>query len=256
MRPRRLAPALAAALLLAAVPACSATGTATLCGSQALSVAGGAYVVQNNEWGSAARECVTTGGGAGFTVTSSSMAKSPHGSPGGFPSIYQGCHWGMCTRRSGLPIQVSAIRAGAVTTSLSTIQPGGSSLYNAAYDIWFSRTPASPGQPDGGELMIWLNTRGPIHPAGAEVASDVILGGRGYDVWLGKRGRDVSYRMTTPTTSVTGMDLHPLVADAVSRGYLRESWYLISVEAGFELWRGGTGLAVSSFSVSVARGGG
>ena len=39
------------------------------------------------------------------------------------------------------------------------------------------------------------------------------------------------------------LDLRALVSDAVNRGYIQNSWYLIGVEAGFELWRGGTGLA-------------
>jgi len=37
----------------------------------------------------------------------------------------------------------------------------------------------------------------------------------------------------------------------VSRGYTKSSWYLIDVEAGFELWQGGAGLKTNSFSVSV-----
>ncbi len=40
----------------------------------------------------------------------------------------------------------------------------------------------------------------------------------------------------------------------VSRGYTKSSWYLIDVEAGFELWQGGAGLATNSFSVNVAGG--
>ena len=39
--------------------------------------------------------------------------------------------------------------------------------------------------------------------------------------------------------------------NAVRRGYIRTSWYLIDVEAGFELWRGGAGLATDSFSVNL-----
>jgi cellulose 1,4-beta-cellobiosidase len=39
----------------------------------------------------------------------------------------------------------------------------------------------------------------------------------------------------------------------VRRGYIRASWYLIDVEAGFELWHGGAGLATKSFSVNVAK---
>ena len=49
--------------------------------------------------------------------------------------------------------------------------------------------------------------------------------------------------MTTGATSVRNLDLWPLVAYAASRGYIQDSWYLISVESGFELWRGGVGLA-------------
>jgi hypothetical protein len=57
--------------------------------------------------------------------------------------------------------------------------------------------------------------------------------------------------MTAPTTSVTALDVAPLAADAVRRGYLLASCYLIDVEAGFELWQGGTGLATTAFSVMV-----
>ena len=57
--------------------------------------------------------------------------------------------------------------------------------------------------------------------------------------------------MTTPTTSVSGLDLAPLVQDAISRGYIQPSWWLIDIEAGFELWQGGAGLATNSFSVNV-----
>ena len=42
-----------------------------------------------------------------------------------------------------------------------------------------------------------------------------------------------------------------LAQDSVSRGYTKSSWYLIDVEAGFELWQGGAGLATNSFSVNI-----
>jgi len=47
-------------------------------------------------------------------------------------------------------------------------------------------------------------------------------------------------------TSVNNLDLGPLAADAVARGYMPSMWYLIDVEAGFELWQGGAGLAANS----------
>jgi cellulose 1,4-beta-cellobiosidase len=57
--------------------------------------------------------------------------------------------------------------------------------------------------------------------------------------------------MTSPATSVGGLDVGTLAQDAVNRGQLSRSCFLIDVEAGFELWRGGAGLATNSFSVSV-----
>ena len=57
--------------------------------------------------------------------------------------------------------------------------------------------------------------------------------------------------MTTAATSVSGLDLAALVQDGISRGYIQPSWWLIDIEAGFELWQGGAGLATNSFSVSI-----
>ncbi len=256
--------ALPAALLIAgglvavSMPAASsqAAGGTTLCKEQTLPVEGHSYTVENNEWGSSAPECVTTDGSAGFTVANSSIANSTYGAPGGYAAIYRGCHWGACTPGSGFPFQVSDIRPGKVTTTWSTSQPGGSSDYDVAYDIWFNQTPTTSGQPNGTELMIWLNHNGPVQPFGSKVASNVSVGGRGYNVWFGNQGwNTLSYTMTSGTTSVTNLDLQPLIADAVSRGYIKPSWYLIDVEAGFEMWQGGQGLATNSFSVNVAGGG-
>jgi cellulose 1,4-beta-cellobiosidase len=57
--------------------------------------------------------------------------------------------------------------------------------------------------------------------------------------------------MTSPTTSVSNLDVGTLAQTAVSRGFLSSSCFLIDVEAGFELWQGGRGLATNSFSVNV-----
>ena len=249
----------AAALITIGLSAFGTTGaraaTTQLCQMQTTPVAGGVYNVQNNEWGSGASECISTDGNADFTVANSAISNATNGAPGGYPSIYQGCHWGTCTSGglSGTPVQVSSITTGKVTTSWSTTQPGGSNDYDVAYDIWFNQTPTTSGQPNGTELMIWLNHNGPVQPFGSEVATNVTLGGRGYNVWEGSQGGfdTVSYTMTTGTTSVSNLDLAPLVQDAVSRGYTSNSWYLIDMEAGFELWQGGAGLATNSFSVNV-----
>jgi Glycosyl hydrolase family 12/Cellulose binding domain len=242
---------------LAAVEASTGAqaATTTLCQEQTAPVGGGTYTVQNNEFDSSASECVTTDGNADFTVANSGIANATNGSPGAYPSIYQGCHWGNCSSGglTSTPIQVSNLTSGKVTTSWSTTQPGGSNDYDVAYDIWFNQTPTTSGQPNGTELMVWLNHNGPVQPFGSEVASNVSLGGHTYNIWEGQQSSwdTVTYDMTSGATSVSGLDVGTLTQDMVSRGYTKTSWYLIDVEAGFELWQGGAGLATNSFSVSI-----
>jgi Glycosyl hydrolase family 12 len=228
----------------------------TLSAMQSTPILGQAYEVDNDEWGSSAQENITTDGNSGFTVASSSIRNVTNGAPGGYPSIYSGCHWGSCTQ-GGLahPVPVSALtRSGTVTTSWNTSQPGGSAAYDVAYDIWFNQTPATTGQPNGAELMIWLNHHGSVQPFGSPLGT-ASINGVSYRVWEGAQpwGVTVSYVMASPTTSVRNLDVGGLAADAASRGYIKKSWYLIDIEAGFELWRGGAGLATKSFSVKVNR---
>ena len=229
--------------------------TTTLCQEQTAPVAGGTYIAQNNEFGSGAPECVSTDGNADLTVANSSIGNATNGAPGAYPSLYQGCHWGNCSSGglASAPIQVSNLTTGKVTTSWSTTQPGGASAYDVAYDVWFNRSPTTTGQPNCAELMVWLNHHGSVQPFGSQVASGVSLGGHGYNVWEGAQawGDTITYDMTAAATSVSGLDVGTLAQDAVSRGYLSRSCYLIDVEAGFELWQGGAGLKTNSFSVSV-----
>ena len=230
--------------------------TTSLCQEQTASVSGGTYIVQNNEFDSSASECVTTDGNADFTVANSSIANATNGEPGAYPSIYQGCHWGDCSSGvlTSTPIEVSSLTTGKVTTSWSTTQPGGSSnAYDVAYDIWINQTPTTSGQPNGTEIMVWLNHNGSVQPYGSEVASNVSLGGHTYNIWYGTQSSwdTVTYDMTSGSTSVSNLDVDTLAQDSVSRGYTQSSWYLIDIEAGFELWQGGAGLATNSFSVSI-----
>jgi cellulose 1,4-beta-cellobiosidase len=234
----------------ASVSVCNITDTVNITSSSKM------YVVQNNVWNDVnGSNCLSVDDQTGnFTVTSANHNKATNGAPAAYPSIFQGCHWGNCTNNSGMPLQVSAISR--ATTSWSTTQPG-SGTYDVAYDIWFNSTPTTIGQPNGAELMIWLNHQGSIQPVGSVVASNVSLAGTTWNVWEGNSGWNViSYVRTSGTTSVSNLDFLALTRDAVSRGYINTGWYLIDVEAGFEPWVGGAGLGSSGFSVSVAGGGG
>jgi hypothetical protein len=237
----------------------SAAAATRLCGQAGwpeTPVDGGAYIVQNDEWNSTASECITTHGGAQFTVTSSSIYEPASGDPGGYPAIYSGCSAGACTTGNKMPIQVSHLTPGTVTTSWATTQPR-SGAYDVAYDIWFNHTPATSGVPDGGELMIWLAHRGGagVAPAGGPVARATI-GGYDYTIWVGPGGRgfdQITYVMNRAVTSVSGLDIGDIAADAARRGYLAGPSYLVNVQAGFEMWQGGSGLETRSFALSIGR---
>jgi hypothetical protein len=245
-----------AAITVFGAASAHASTTTTLTGNQSATVAKGTAAVQNNEWGSGEPESIATIGNAGFTVENSSIANAVNGAPGGYPSIYSGCHWGDCTQ-GGLaahPVPVTALtKPGTVRTSWSTTQPAGNA-YDVAYDIWFNQAPTTTGQPNGAELMVWINHHGGVEPYGTQVGTSEI-NGVSYQVWEGAQawGDTISYVMNNPTTSVKNLDIGGLAADAVHRGYVRTSWDLIDVEAGFELWQGGAGLATNSFSVNLSK---
>ena len=217
-----------------------------------MAVNGKEYVVQNNEWNSDETQCVDVKGTA-FTVTRGRFDIATNGPPATYPAIFKGCHWGNCTEGSGMPAQVA--RLPSTLSSWSFTVPATGGAYDAAYDVWFNRSPSTVGQPDGTELMIWLDHDGAVQPAGAKVAT-VALAGANWDLWMGKMEswRYVAYVRQTPTRQVENLDIRAFTQDSVGRGYIDASNYLIAIEAGFEIWKGGPGFATQAFRASVGPG--
>jgi hypothetical protein len=141
-----------------------------------------------------------------------------------------------------------------IRSSVSYSYPS-SGTYNASYDLWFDPTPRTNGQNTGAEVMIWLNRQGPVQPSGSQVAT-VTLAGATWQVWFGNIGWNVISYVRTSGTSSANFTVDTFYGDAVNRGYAQRSWYLTSIQAGFEPWVGQTGLSVTSFSVTTGGGGG
>ena len=59
----------------------------------------------------------------------------------------------------------------------------------------------------------------------------------------------ISFRRATPVASAK-LRIAPFMAAAKRFGAVRKSWLLWSVQAGFEIWSGGKGLAITKFSVT------
>ena len=229
-----------------------AQAAATTC-AQYATIAAGEYSIQTNEWNSSLQQCITYTGGTAWSVTTADFNMPTNGAPATYPSIYVGCHWGNCTSNSGLPIQVSKLTS--ATTSWSTTQVS-SGAYDAAYDLWFNSAPTTSGQPDGAELMIWLDSRGGVQPFGSQTATASIAG-LSWNVWTGQQSawRIISYVLNPGGTSFSNLNVLALIQDAVSRGSINSSHYMIDAEAGFEIWQGGQGLGTNSFLFSATGGG-
>ncbi|WP_370375225.1 GH12 family glycosyl hydrolase domain-containing protein [Streptomyces laculatispora] len=241
----------AAALLTGASPASAAPVTdCTPWGTTELR--GGEYLYQQNEWNSETMQCVDVDPGTGaWSVTTSSFSLPTNGAPATYPSSYKGCHWGLCTADSGLPLRVDEL--GSVRTDWSTTQVG-SGAYNVSMDIWFNSAPVTDDQPDGTELMIWMNHRGGVQPIGSRTAT-VQLDGRTWDVWTGPGAsgwKVISYVLQNGATELTDFNVKALIDDGAGRGSISRAHYLIDAEAGFEIWQGGQGLGMKEFSFAAS----
>jgi hypothetical protein len=147
-----------------------------------------------------------------------------------------------------MPRQVSAIAS--VPTRFEITPASGT--WNASYDLWFDPTPRTTGENTGLELMIWMNSSGSVQPIGSRTVSSVSIAGASWEVWEGYNGYSnvISYRRIGGTNAMT-FDIKAFMNHAQSRGRLTASWYMTSIQAGFEVWSGGTGLRVNAFSAEV-----
>ena len=254
---RRVA-TLAAMLLLVSgsafaliVPMASAA-TGQIC-AQYGSTTQGNYIVMNNRWGTSATQCinVTTNG---FQIVQQDGTGNLSGAPTAYPAIYAGCHYSNCSPSTTMPALISAITS--ATSSVSVSYPS-SGTYDAAYDIWINDTTNVSGVQKT-EIMIWLNHTGSIQPVGSNTGTTFSAAGHSWTVWSGNNGANnvVSYQANPAGVTSLSFDVMAFVRDAMTRGsgFGTTSWYLTSIQMGFEPWVGGVGLAVNSFSATVNTG--
>jgi len=253
---RRAIRAIAAAVLLTAgsittfVVAGPARADTQICDQYGTTTIGGRYVVMNNRWGTSAEQCINVTD-SGFTITSQQGVGNTSGAPVSYPAVYLGCHYTNCSPGSNLPMQVGSI--GSANSSVDFGFVSGAT-YDAAYDIWLDPTPKTNGV-NAMEIMIWFNRQGSIQPIGSVVGSTTI-GGRSWQVWQGNNGANNVISYVAPAALASwNFSVLDFLNDVKNRGAITNSWYLTSIQAGFEPWLGGTGLAVRSFSATVNGGG-
>jgi Glycosyl hydrolase family 12 len=251
-RARLLIAASASGTLVASPMPPSAYAATTTCAPfGTVSVAGGGYIVQQNEWNSRKEQCISVSG-TSWIVTIASFRTPTAGPPASYPSIFKGCHWGLCSLSTGLPIQVGKLTRARSSWRTSQVAAGA---YSVSYDIWTNSTRSTAGQPNGSEIMIWLASRGRVQPAGSRVGT-VTVGGASWEIWTARMSgwNYIAYRRATRTASVRDLHIGAFIRDSVHRGSTRKAWYVIDAEAGFEIWKGGSGLGTKSFSLSITYG--
>jgi hypothetical protein len=242
---------LAGAAVTAFVVAGPAAADTQICDQFGSTTIGGRYVVMNNRWGTSAQQCINVTS-TGFAIQTQQGTGSTSGAPVSYPAVYLGCHYTNCSPGTNLPLQVSAISS--ATSSISYQYVSGAT-YDAAYDIWLDPSPKKDGV-NQQEIMIWFNRQGSIQPIGS-VVGNATIGGRNWEVWRGSNGSNavISYVAPSPITSWS-FSVLDFINDTKNRGAITSSWYLTSIQAGFEPWIGGAGLAVTNFSAAVNSGGG
>jgi len=218
------------------------------------------YWVRNDFWGTDGMCMSNSGKQPNFTVVKAGHNKL-HGAVMAFPYIITGCSWGICTKNSGLPAKASTLKDPKSSWSINAKARG---IWDASYDLWFSKTRITNGQATGAELMIWLNSSN-IAPANKKKPL-MIDGTKWYfDTWKtpargGYSWRYIQFRRVHPTSHVRNLDLGAFIRAAeriqVPRvqgtgPLVRRNWYLMNIEAGFELTRGGAGLATNNFSAHL-----
>lgn len=207
--------------------------------------AGGHFIVKNDNYGDEL-ECLTNRNKWSNFRVAKSGATIGHIEPVAYPDIFLGCSWGLCSPHSGLPKRVDRLHA-PVTSWYTTQRAKGQ--WSVGYDIWFNRTRSVAGQDDGAELMIWLNSKGFSPNTWPVVEIDHVRWHLAH--WVtgghGKRWNYIQFRRVRPTTHVQKLGLTPFIRVAEHYGFIKPQWWLTSVEAGFEIWRGGVGLGTARF---------
>jgi hypothetical protein len=235
------------ALLAAAPPSHADT---TICDQFGSTTIQGRYVVQNNRWGTSATQCITATD-SGFRIVQADGSVPTNGAPKSYPSVFNGCHYTNCSPGTNLPAQLSSISSAPTSISYSYV---GGAVYDASYDIWLDPTPRTDGV-NRTEIMIWFNRVGGVQPVGSQTGTATVAG-RSWQVWSGNNGTNDVLSFVAPSTIDSwNFDVMDFLRQAVSRGLAQDNWYLTSVQAGFEPWQNGTGLAVTSFSSTVNLGG-
>ncbi|WP_410813875.1 GH12 family glycosyl hydrolase domain-containing protein [Micromonospora sp. 067-2] len=222
----------------------------------------GKYQTINNKWGHTVNnwgtgwQCVgrdtdntTNGWQADLSWSNSSSEQWDEYHIKAFPSTVVGWQWGYANPdRGGLPVHLWENKN--VWTNWSFQNQVGDQKSDAIYDLWLDWSDNPSSQPTD-EVMIFLDYTAGAHPESNKVAT-VDLAGATWDVYRSTDSWQVISFVRTATTTSASMNLRDFLGYAVDAGWLDPNKYLISVQAGFEVWRGAGKYITTDYNVSVS----
>jgi glycosyl hydrolase family 12 len=247
----RLVVALLAGVTFSVVPAVPAHA-ATTCAPFG-SITMGKYWLNNNLWGQdsgSGTQCIwdnyqsgqTIGWGTNWNWSGQqNQVKS-------FDSVVLGWHWGWKTSGTELPVRLNA---GRDVFTEWRYRVSASGTFNTAYDLWLHDIP-NPDWPNNptDEVMIWLYRAGGAGPLGT-FQGTVNIAGTNWDLYRGNIGWNVfSFVRRTNTTAVT-LHLQDFLNNLVGRGWVANTKYLSSIQAGTEVFIGSGRIDTDAYTADI-----
>ncbi len=226
----------------------------------------GQYWINNNQWGVPAgsagtalgSQCAWSSCETGDLVGWGTNWMWANGSGGvkTYVSVVFGWQYGMKVLTTGLPIQLTSTKQVNCGWAFTLAATG---TLDVSYDTWLHTVDVTTQPNDGSnatpseEVMIWVDSAGGAGPIGAVVAPGITLAGTTWDLHMGPGGASwpvYSYVRKTGATT-TGVNMMVFYADLVSRGYIPNTRFLSSVQAGTEVFNGSGTLTTNGFYCRV-----
>ena len=229
---------------------------------EAVTAASGSYEVENNVWGKGAltdwSQCVgaTNSTRRGLAARWTWDWKSQDNQVKAFPEVVFGHKPG--TARSTTPLlprKLGEMRRVVMDYDISTQRSGTGNL---SVDIWLTDTPTPTTfavPPITHEVMIWLETFGPMY-AGGEQIDTVSIHGIPYRVYVGEKfglgWRYIAFKPeNTPMQPVAQLDLMPYLLYLETKGLVSPKSYLANINLGNEIISGAGTTQVNHLDIDV-----
>ena len=229
---------------------------------EAVTAASGSYEVENNVWGKGAltdwSQCVgaTNSTRRGLAARWTWDWKSQDNQVKAFPEVVFGHKPG--TARSTTPLlprKLGEMRRVVMDYDISTQRSGTGNL---SVDIWLTDTPTPTTfavPPITHEVMIWLETFGPMY-AGGEQIDTVSIHGIPYRVYVGEKfglgWRYIAFKPeNTPMQPVAQIDLMPYLLYLQTKGLLTPESHVANINLGNEIISGAGTTQVNHLAIDV-----